>query len=290
MKESIMVADLSHLSHQMVQAARDFVDLKFRIDTEGRKSPVNIPDDLHGRMSGGEFGPYFGEDFFTNIMPFLPRDCSSQKATVMAVPVAHTMGCSWRLWPAQDISMAEKESVIAYINSESGIQDTSYFYVPDLGLFFAGEGKNRVNFCRFHNIEHIPAQVYVKQYPAAEKIKVYVLGVAGGRDVWAVFDNWYVQKVSHYALALPLLRAYGVAVSHEWPKDLPALYVLLQNECYCSREGIFRRKVIDIRAVKTALAEQYVWHDLLDLIVSKKFIYLALLIAAAVLGDLAVSP
>ncbi|WP_337263697.1 MULTISPECIES: hypothetical protein [unclassified Serratia (in: enterobacteria)] len=282
MKESIKIADLSHLSHQVAKAAREFVDLKFRIDTEGRMSPVNIPGDLHGSESNGEWGPFFGKDFFTSIIPFLPRVRSP--AENMAVPVAHTLGCSWRLWPDPDISITEKEEVISYINSEHGIQDTDYFHVPELGLFFSGEGKNRVNFCRYHNIEHIPARVSVGLYPDADKIMIYVLEIAGGSDVWAVLDNRYVQKVSHYAYALPLLRAYGVAVLHEWPKDLPTLNELLQHTRYCSDDSHFHRKVIDIRAVREVLDKaaekklmggQYVRCRLIDLPLRKKYVYLA---------------
>lgn len=94
----------------------------------------------------------------------------------------------------------------------------------------------------------------------------------------------FVQKVSHYAYALPLLKAYGVTISHEWPKDLPALYVLFQNERYCSEDDTFHKKVIDIIAVrkvldkaseKAALAEQYARCGLLDLPLRKKYICLA---------------
>lgn len=284
MDEHIKSADLSYLTPAMVRAARDFVDLKFQIDTLARKSPANIPDDLHGPMGGGEYGPYNGSGFFNNIIPFLPRDRTSQKATVMAVPVAHSLGCSWNWWPDNDKPTKEKNEIISRITSERGISSTGYTYIPELGLFLPGEGKNRVNFCRFHDIEHVPAQVYVEHYPEAERLKVYIIGVAGGRDVWAVLDNRFVQKVSHYAYALPLLKAYGVTISHEWPKDLPALYVLLQNERYCSEDDTFHRKVIDIIAVrkvldkaseKAALAEQYARCGLLDLPLRKKFICMA---------------
>lgn len=284
MDEHIKPADLSYLTPAMVSAARDFVDLKFQIDTVARKSPANIPDDLHGPMGGGEYGPYNGSGFFNNIIPFLPRDRTSQKATVMAVPVAHSLGCSWNWWPDNDKPTREKNEIISRISSEHGIRSTSYTYIPELGLFLPGEGKNRVNFCRFHDIEHVLAQVCVEHYPEAERIKVYITVVAGGRDVWAVLDNRFVQKVSHYAYALPLLKAYGVTVSHKWPEDLPALYVLLQNERYCSQDDTFYKKVIDVNAVRevldkttkrATLAEQYVRCGLLDLPLRKKFIYLA---------------
>ncbi|CNB82203.1 hypothetical protein [Yersinia similis] len=299
MDENIKAVSLSHLTPQMVKAARDFVDLKFQIDTEGRRYPGNIPDDLHGPASGGEYGPYFGSDFFNNVIPFLPRRHALPPVEIMSVPVNHTLGCSWRLWPDPDILITEKEEVISYINSEHGIRDTYYIYISELGLFLPGEGKNRVNFCRYHNIKHIPACVRVGYYPDADTIKIYVLDIAGGRDVWAVLDNRFVQKVSHYAYALPLLRAYGVKVLHEWPKVLPAMSDILHNARYCSEDSDFHKTVIDISAVRDVLnkavekkvwGEEYVRCRLISFPLRKKYVYLAWvsvvwLVATIVLGS-----
>ncbi|MCG9579088.1 hypothetical protein L1D14_23075 [Vibrio tubiashii] len=205
----------------IVEAARQLSQLKFELDCKARSSPKNIPDDLHGPCTGGEYGPHFGRTFLSSILPFLPNTFSSTTPVIMNVPTTQVLGCSWRIWPDPNISQDEKDEVVAYINSDSGIVDTLYTYIPQLALFMAEEGKNRVNFCRYHSIPEIPARVLTMDYPSPGRIKIYTLSLAGGNDVWALLDGRYLQKVSHYAFVLPLMRAYGVTISDSWPDDLP---------------------------------------------------------------------
>lgn len=80
-EKSLNIVDLSHLSALQIKAAREFTDLKFDIDMKARDCPKNIPDDLHGPMRGGEYGPYFGMCFFNSIMPFMPRDSETHTHT-----------------------------------------------------------------------------------------------------------------------------------------------------------------------------------------------------------------
>ncbi|HAV1871898.1 TPA: hypothetical protein JG951_003170 [Enterobacter hormaechei subsp. steigerwaltii] len=246
-------ADLSYLPEEVSQAARELVDLKFRIDMAARNDTSDIPPDLHGRMRGGEWGPHFGLEFFCCIIPFLPRDFESCSATEQLVPTSHTFGCSWRWWPDRYCDEKDEQKIRYHIFSEPGLKSTSYTFIPQLGLFCPGEGKNRVNFCRHHNIECIPARVYPHDYPEAKRISLYLLDVAGGVDAWAVLDNRYVQKVSHHAFALPLLRAYGVTIAHKWPAALPSISDILANEWGCADDSIFHKTVFDMHVVQEVL-------------------------------------
>lgn len=99
MDEKLKHADLSSLPEQVREAARELVDLKFRIDMAARGGTSGIPLDLHGTITGGEWGPHFGQEFFCSIIPFFPRDYETCSATEMLVPTLHTFGCSWRWWP-----------------------------------------------------------------------------------------------------------------------------------------------------------------------------------------------
>lgn len=282
MDETIPFLDVSHLSDEMANAARNFASLKFRIDMLGRRRPKDIPDDLHGPMSGGEYGPDFASGFFTAVIPFFERNKDSQSATVCAVPVAHTLGCSWRWWPDSQSSMDDADKIRTHILSEYGVGSTAYTWIPELGLCLPGEGKNRINFCRHHGIDKLPARVYVEHYPVAERIEIIDISVAGGRDVWAILDNRYVQKVSHYVYALPLLRTYGVKVSNTWPKALPPVHALLQHARECTIDTLFYRKVIDAEAVqqlldkaakKVAEGETFKRCGLLHLPIRRRFLY-----------------
>lgn len=253
MDDELKHADLSSLPEQVKEAARELVDLKFRIDMAARDGTSGIPLDLHGTMTGGEWGPHFGQEFFCSIIPFFPRDFETCSATEMLVPTLHTFGCSWRWWPDRYCSDKDEHDIRRHIFSDYGLKSTSYTFIPQLGLFCPGEGKNRVNFCRHHGIEYIPARVYPHDYPEANRISVYVHDTAGGLDVWAVLDNRYVQKVTHYAFALPLLRAYGVAFPGKWPAGWPSISDLLANQLCCTDETTFHKPVIDMHAVRDVL-------------------------------------
>ena len=244
----------------IANAARRIVDLKFAIDTEASSYPNHIPDDLHGPSTSGEYGPHFGSGFLSAILPFLPASGTSNDCITMNVPTAYVLGCSWRIWPDPNISVQDKEEVLNYINSNSGIIDTLYTYIPELMIFMAEEGKNRVNFCRFHNIEHIPARVLVKNYPSADRIKVYVLNTVAGFDVWAVLDGRYVRKVNHYAYALPVFRAYGVEILHSWPLEFPHVNELLKHND--KRLNSYEGNVgIDMEAVRQRLTNDEITHS-----------------------------
>ncbi|CAK3354317.1 conserved hypothetical protein [Vibrio crassostreae] len=245
--------DSNNIDTPIAQAARRIVDLKFAIDTEARYCPDYIPKDLHGPTSSGEYGPHFGSSFLSAILPFVPSCFSTSHSVVVNVPTAHVLGCSWRVWPNPSISMEDKNEVVAYINSNSGINDTLYTYIPELMIFAAEEGKNRVNFCRFHNVEHIPAQVMIKNYPSADRIKIYALNAVDGLSVWATLDGRYVKKVSHYAYALPVFRAYGVEVLSEWPEEFPSITELLQRGSKRVNGFASEEEGVDMKAIREQL-------------------------------------
>ncbi|EJN2305595.1 hypothetical protein ABL252_005203 [Escherichia coli] len=294
MDEKLKHADLSSLPEQVRVAARELVDLKFRIDMAARGGTSGIPLDLHGRMTGGEWGPHCGLEFFCSIIPFFPRDFETCSVTEMLVPTLHTFGCNWRWWPDRYCSDKDEHDIRRHIFSDYGLKSTSYTFIPQLGLFCPSEGKNRVNFCRHHGIEYIPARVYSHDYPEANRISVYVQDTAGGLDVWAVLDNRYVQKVTHYAFALPLLCAYGVEFPRKWPAGWPSIPDLLANQLCCTDDTTFHKPVIDMQAVRDTLdrdensredGEMYVKTNVVELPLAGlvRFILIAMLLSLGAL-------
>ncbi|TQI77562.1 hypothetical protein FHU12_5432 [Serratia marcescens] len=268
--------DLSHLSALQIKAAREFAALKFDIDMKARDCPENIPDDLHGPMRGGEYGPYFGMCFFNSIMPFMPRDSETQTPETLLIPVAQTLGCSWRWWPDRYLSKKDEEKIKSHIFSEYGISSTSYTCIPELGLFLPHEGKNRVNFCRHHNIDDIPARVYTHHYPKAERMAIYIVNIAGGKDFWSILDGRYIQKISHFSFAWPLLRAYGVTIKHQWPTELPPLKDILAHSETSKETEIFYEHVIDVEKIRIRLENNYIRTGMIDFPIRNKYVYPAL--------------
>ena len=126
----------------------------------------------------------------------------------------------------------------------------------------------------------------VTHYPDTDRIKIYVLNVASGLDVWAALDDRYIQKVSHYAYALPVFRAYGIAIFNQWPEEFPSLTEVLQYEHCCSEELGYKYRTIDADAVQEKLDKverdnifklQWVRCNLLELDFSLSNIFMILL-------------
>lgn len=241
----------SGTNRNTLQAAKDLVSLKLQIDEKGRTSPSDIPSDLHGPCSGGEYGPLFGDGFLHNIIPFYEYLESSKKSiNVMNVPTLQTMGSSWRIWPDPNISEEDKTNILERLCSDVEIKQTHYTHIPELNLFIAHEGKNRVNFFRFHNIEYIPARVALEHYPAPERITVHTLEFAGQQDVWAVLDEQYAQKINYFSYALPLLRAYGVKITDRWPEHFPDIIELIAYSTNTIQSKISNSHSIDLNDIQ----------------------------------------
>jgi len=204
MDEHIKSVDLSSLTHAMSIAARAFVDLKFQIDTKARKSPESIPQGLYGSMRG--------DDFFNCVLPFCSQKWMVDEPELLYVPVTHTLGGSWRWWPDDRfINDHDERKIRDHIFSPFGIVETSYTFIPELGLFLPGEGKNRVNFCRYHNIEHIPAKVYTIIIRSRAGL-IFIYSILTGRGMSGPFLITGMYK--EYSIMLLRCR-YSVLMA--WP-------------------------------------------------------------------------
>ncbi|WP_270820003.1 hypothetical protein [Aeromonas sp. Y311-2] len=244
--------DLTYLSPPVLAAARNFADLKYEVDVAGRRCPSDLPNDLHGRLSGGEYdGPYGGETFINNILPFMPfaPNINYEELGVKYAPISNTLGCSWRWWP--DNCKGDEEHIISQITSAEYGKDAYYYFIRELGIIYASEGKNRVNFCRHHKIEKIPVSVKLFHYPAANSIAVYYVNSPIGTEVIAVLNGQYLQRINHIDYALPLLNAYGVKVYTEWPTRFPSFEMIYQHAYYAKVNEIFSAHTIDLAKVHT---------------------------------------
>lgn len=244
-KDSVKELDLSYLSPDVLSAAKNFADLKYQIDLTGRRNPAEIPNDLHGRQRYGEYdGPYGGDTFLESIIPFLPSDPDYEDLGVKLVPIPHTLGRSWHWWPED--CKGDEEKIISQITSPEHGKYAYYYLVKELGVIYAGEGKNRVNFCRHHKIDRIPVKVIQFHYPQADTIEIYYVNSHIGADVIAVLNERYLQKVSHISYALPLLNAYGVRVNTVWPTKFPSIDSIYEYGHLAKVNSKFRNCTIDL--------------------------------------------
>lgn len=240
--------DLSHLSPELRVAAIRLADLKYHIDVTGRRCPADISNDLHGRERGGEYdGPYGGDTFLASIIPFISYSPIYEMLGVKNIPIAHTLGRSWRWWPEH--SKGDEEKIIKKISSPEYGKDAYYYLIKELGVIYASEGKNRVNFCRHHNIEKIPVTAVQFGYPAADRINIYQVNSVVGAETIAVLDGRYFQRMKHIGYALPLLNAYGVRVHTKWPLSFPSFECIYEHAADASVEHMFMAHTIDMEKV-----------------------------------------
>ncbi|MPQ69488.1 hypothetical protein GC387_23040 [Pseudomonas sp. MWU12-2323] len=102
------------------------------------------------------------------------------------------------------------------------LNNASYSWIKQLGLFAPGEGKNRVDFFREEGIDSIPAKVYERAYPEPNRIVIYSVKKNGFSATWAVLDGRWVESVQNPSWTLPLMNAYGVKTNSTWPREFPA--------------------------------------------------------------------
>jgi hypothetical protein len=197
------------------------VDAKLLVDMIARPSGSRLTEGLHD----GGYGPKDGNEFFRAILPFSSRSPIG-KAFPAMVPTRQTIGCSWKWW--KDSLDADKvESYRAFFldpaRADEGPNRAEYDWIQALGLFLAGEGKNRVTFLREMNEDWIPAHVTPCTYPAADRIAIYREKFAGEEKFWAVLDDRFAEPLEQPRWAMPILRAYGVELHASWPARFPSL-------------------------------------------------------------------
>lgn len=93
--------------------------------------------------------------------------------------------------------------------------------VPALGIYWAHEGKNRVQFLRDRGLSYIPANLTAYSYPAPDRIELFEERVFGRDEVWAVLDRRWVRPILIPRIGTPVLREYGVLDASRWPENWP---------------------------------------------------------------------
>ncbi len=167
-----------------------------------------------------------GFSFFARVFPFVRWDGTDIGISAL-VPARRTIGDAHRQYP-ETMTPEQQQTKLAYLqHPDRGVwgneECATYTWIKPLGLFLAGEGKNRVSLFQRAGAEWIPACVSTQDYPAPERMVLYLVRVAGFAQCWAVLDGRWAQHVASPAWALPVLQAYGVLVRSRWPTEFPEL-------------------------------------------------------------------
>lgn len=221
-----MLATLPEVASESLAAAvRKYVHRKYVLDKLCAEHDLNGMVD--GTLRGGYSAPAEAHSFFIRTMPFASRRGVTSFPEPFLVPVANTLGCSWR-WRPSSIKPEEKQALVDKLlepdrAAPQGKHAADYHLITPLGLVLPHEGKNRVDFLRSEGVSHVPARVTVSDYPAPAQIVLYKVVIRNKSRMLAVLDQNWIQFVDHEEWAEPLLHAYGVTTEHGWPEHLPRL-------------------------------------------------------------------
>jgi hypothetical protein len=202
---------------------RTLVDAKYLVDALAHERAGRR---LTGAFHDGSRGPRDGSEIFRDILPFAGIERDGEQFSAL-VPSAQTIGASWR-WRTESVKEHEREDLLAFLQSPERAmprarERAEYFWIKPLGLFLAHEGKNRVGFLRDMNVDWIPAQVFPCGYIAPERLMLYEVGPRERTFWWAVRDGTWLEPVVHPTWTLPVLRAYGVRETSDWPGAFPSI-------------------------------------------------------------------
>ena len=162
------------------------------------------------------------------VLPFFDFESRSDSAVRRGlVPVKRLMGSSWR-WHEGSLphgvhTIQEGIAIFTAPNcAEPGLQVAEVTLIRPLGLFYvSGEGKNRVAFLARNNIEWMPCRLAERTYPAAERLQTFEV-VEGSIRTWmCVLDSKFAVTLPYPEITIPLLEAYGVRQTAEWPRGWP---------------------------------------------------------------------
>lgn len=252
-----------------MQAVRNIVAAKDILD-ESLRTPAAT--DLVPPELANAAGSAIGVSAFTRaIVPFLDfrQSVRSQRARV---PLDRLLGESWR-WRQAYSSRLSATELADYLaqdeRSAPGDRDQAIvFEIAPLGLWFAHEGKNRVHFLRSSGAVEMPAMVTTVDYPAAGRLALYRLAVAGREEMWCVLDGRLAKRLTLPKLTHTLLTAYGVTPASTWPDNLPSPHMitdaLQQQERHSGNSPDIDLDVLRGRIAEIASGETFAELSLLD--------------------------
>ncbi|WNU98985.1 hypothetical protein RS584_14810 [Enterobacter sp. DTU_2021_1002640_1_SI_PRY_ASU_LCPMC_013] len=129
------------------------------------------------------------------------------------------------------------------------------FEIAPLGVWFAHEGKNHVHFLRSGGAIEMPAIVTTVDYPAASRLALYRLAVAGREKMWCMLDDRLAKRLRLPKLTHTLLTAYGLTPANTRPKNLPSPHMITDALQQQERHG-GNGPDIDLDVLRGRIAEK----------------------------------
>lgn len=153
--------------------------------------------------------------FAQRVIPFLYWSWHNKKDIgLVYVPTEIAIGSSVKYYPES----IKGDDVVKYIegyrtssNSNRNKDQAGGNYVPQLGIYIAYEGKNRVAFMRHHAEPYFLSYAHELPYPDASRLKIVHSSLPQSQLSYCVLDGRYLQLLSPAPYSsIDLLKSYGI--------------------------------------------------------------------------------
>lgn len=221
----VLQAPSSVLRASMIRLA----NTKAIMDELGSLGFVDVLDQKFNTPSDGVNCPH---EFLLRVLPFLDK-CEAEKTTeeLYNIPTELCVGANLKKY-VKPVDQQETDRLVSKVlqiavryqqGYRSHTETPDYVWLPELGLAYAHEGKNRVSLFRWANEPYIPTPVSIKHYPAPSRIRVYSRYKRGEKSMEsvAVLDNTWASILGFPDITLDILGNYGVQHTLDWPDWLP---------------------------------------------------------------------
>lgn len=153
--------------------------------------------------------------FARRVIPFLYwNDCDRKEVSLFRVPTEIAIGSCIKYYPESIKGGDVAKYIDGYRASSSSNRNKDQAggdYVPQLGIYIAHEGKNRVAFMRHHAEPYFLAYVYEQPYPDASRLKIVHSSLPQNQLSYCVLDDRYLQMLSPAPYSpIELLKSHGV--------------------------------------------------------------------------------
>lgn len=150
------------------------------------------------------------------VFPFFNVD-HQRDMGIQAVPSDAVIGSTYKYYEPASRSKLE----LLNVSSPSGLSRAWYYQIGTLPIYFAYEGKNRVQAYQAHNLE-IVCNLWASSYPDPKSLSLHAIKGRPGQYVLHCCDPFFVGNDLNIAplcfpdVSIPVLKAYGVRMGETY--------------------------------------------------------------------------
>lgn len=239
-------------------AARQLVASKYSLDSlcwsESGRWIVNRTCHQLLNMAHSAVVP---QGFVNAVLPFAGPAGDERPALV---PVDAMIGESWRWRECAPGGRSEEDLEQYLLHPRRAFKDeeeaSRITLIPELGVGYATEGKNRILFLRARAVDLMPSSVAIARYPAADRLLMIDHQCEGVARAFCVLDGRWIRPLPLPELSRSMLSAYGVPITSQWPGGWPSAELIVRTIKEAEQGAGVLLHPIDVQAIESPTIEE----------------------------------